>query len=380
MKSTYLCGASAVAVALGLLGAGVAQAQDSRSNTVEEVVVTGSFIAGTPEDAALPVDVLSQEELKAQGAPTVVQLVKTITASQSSLGESNRYNGGAGTATINLRGFGAARTLTLMNGRRLAESPAAAFQGGGANLNFIPTAAVGRIEILKDGAAATYGSDAIGGVVNFITRRDLDGFEVDGEYALIDGSDGDYSANVAWGQRFDNGNILLTAGYRHRSRLDIKERDWALRSFDFAGYAGAGGFTGASNPGFFGVAGVAGTTFRDNGCAELGGTLTNNVTFPNPLNGTLGQGATATIAVPVSAQSPATAGSNCRFQFSNFNDLVNEEDHYQLYGEVNFELSDTMSFHGEVAWTKNDIPMRCPSTCRPTIRASSPCSASAGRP
>ncbi|MCA6276547.1 MAG: TonB-dependent receptor [Phenylobacterium sp.] len=374
MKSRYLCGASAAVVAISLMGAGFAQAQSAQGTTVEEVVVTGSFISGTPEDAALPVDVLSQEDLKAQGAPTVVQLVKTITASQSSLGESNRYNGGAGTATINLRGFGAARTLTLMNGRRLADSPAAAFQGGGANLNFVPTAAVGRIEILKDGAAATYGSDAIGGVVNFITRRDLDGLEVDGEYALISGSDGDYNANVAWGKRFDNGNVLLTAGYRHRSRLDIKERDWALRSFDFAGYAGAGGFTGASNPGFFGVAGVAGTTFRDNGCAELGGTLTNNITYPNPLNGTLGQGATATIAVPVSAQNPATAGSTCRFQFANFNDLVNEEDHYQLYGEVNFELSDTMSFHGEVAWTKNDTPMQRISPANLTAQYPSPVS------
>lgn len=378
IKRRYFCGGSTLAVALVLGLAGSAQGQTQSSSAapaeVEEVVVTGSFIAGTPEDSAMPVDVLSQADLEKQGSPTVVQLVKTITASQSSLGESNRYNGGAGTATINLRGFGAARTLTLMNGRRLADSPAAAFQGGGANLNFIPTAAVGRIEILKDGAAATYGSDAIGGVVNFITRKDLDGVEVDGEYALIDGSNGDYSANAAWGKKFDNGNVLLTAGYRHRSRLDIHDRDWALRPFDFAGYAGSGGFTGAANPGFFGVAGVAGTTFRDNGCEELGGTLTNNITFPNPLNGTLGQGATATIAVPVSAQNPANAGSNCRFQFSNFNDLVNREDHYQLYGEVNFELSENMSFHGEVAWTKNDTPVQRISPANLTAQYPSPVS------
>ncbi|MFN9927208.1 MAG: TonB-dependent receptor plug domain-containing protein, partial [Phenylobacterium sp.] len=220
-RRSQLCAGTMLAAAfsLGLAMQANAQAQ-ATENEVEEVVVTGSFIAGTPEDSALPVDVLSQADLEKQGSPTVVQLVKTITASQSSLGESNRYNGGAGTATINLRGFGAARTLTLMNGRRLADSPAAAFQGGGANLNFIPTAAVGRIEILKDGAAATSGSDAIGGVVNFITRRDLDGLEIDGEYALIDGSNGDYSANAAWGKKFDNGNVLLTAGYRHRSRLD----------------------------------------------------------------------------------------------------------------------------------------------------------------
>jgi iron complex outermembrane receptor protein len=205
----------AIASSLGLGIVTAASAQNAPSTPerreVETVIVTGSFIRGTPEDAAVPVDVLSAEDLETQGTPTVVQLVKTITASQSALGESNRYNGGAGTASINLRGFGAARTLALMNGRRLAESPLAAFQGGGANLNFIPQAAVGRIELLKDGAAATYGSDAIGGVVNFITRTDLDGLELDAEYSYIDDSDGDYAASVAWGSRFERGNVLLAA-------------------------------------------------------------------------------------------------------------------------------------------------------------------------
>jgi iron complex outermembrane receptor protein len=177
LKSRYFCGGSILAVALAF-GAGSALAQES--TVVEEVVVTGSFIAGTSEKAAQPVDVIGTQELAKQGAPSVVQLVKTLTAAQSSLGESNRYNGGAGTASINLRGLGSSRTLVLMNGRRLADTTAAAFQGGGQDLNFMPTAAIGRIEILKDGAAATYGSDAVAGVVNFITRKDLDGFEVNG--------------------------------------------------------------------------------------------------------------------------------------------------------------------------------------------------------
>src|SRR5262245_12778345 len=166
--STTLSRAVALALATGAAGTiGLASAADesapaAKSGGIEVVVVTGSYIAGTPEDAALPVDVLSSDDLEKQGSPTIVQLVKTITASQSAIGESNRYNGGAGTASINLRGFGASRTLSLMNGRRLPDTTAAAFQGGGANLNAIPNAAIGRIEILKDGAAATYGSEAIG--------------------------------------------------------------------------------------------------------------------------------------------------------------------------------------------------------------------------
>lgn len=329
LKRTYFCGGSVMAVALAMGAAGSAAAQ-AQPTVVEEVVVTGSFIAGTPEDAALPVDVLGAAELERQGSPSVVQLVKTISASQSALGESNRYNGGAGTATINLRGLGASRTLVLMNGRRLADSTQAAFQGGGQDLGFIPTAATGRVEILKDGAAATYGSDAVGGVVNFITRKDLDGFEIDADYTLIDGSDGDYTVDLAWGSLFDRGNVLLTAGYRHRSRLDINERDWARTPMDAVYY---GGWSGSSNPGYYGTAG--GTTFfRDNGCNELGGQLTAGVV---PTNNT-------------------ATGSVCRFQFSNFNDLVNEENHYQLYGELNFDVTDTITFHGEVAWKRSDVP------------------------
>src|SRR5687767_14324591 len=97
----------AIASALGLGIVTATQAQEAAERReVETVIVTGSFIRGTPEDAAVPVDVLSAEDLETQGTPTVVQLVKTITASQSALGESNRYNGGGGTASINLRGFG----------------------------------------------------------------------------------------------------------------------------------------------------------------------------------------------------------------------------------------------------------------------------------
>ena len=365
LKSRYFCGASTLAavLALGLSHSAMAAAADAAKSApggaeVSEVVVTGSYIAGTPETSSVPVDVIGASDLKKQGTPTIVQLVKTIPSSQSALGESNRYNGGAGTASINLRGFGAARTLSLMNGRRMADSPAAAFPGGGADLNFIPSAAVGRIEILKDGAAATYGSDAVGGVVNFITRKDLDGIDAEGEYTYIKGSNGDYQGSVAFGKKFDAGNVLLTVGYRHRSRLDVHERDWAIQDFATSGgYNGSGGWTGAGNPGFYVANTVAGSfVLRDNGCAELGGTLTNTVALANPLNGTLGQGATSSVPVPVNAASPQAASSVCRFQFSNFNDLVNQENHYQIYGEVNYEFTDKLRFHGEVAWNRNNVP------------------------
>ncbi|WP_372782473.1 TonB-dependent receptor domain-containing protein [Phenylobacterium sp.] len=350
LKRRYFCGGSilAVALAFGLTQGAAAQAAKTATTAaaapaagpeVSEVVVTGSYIAGTREDSALPVDVIGVDDLKKQGDPSPVQLVKQITASTSGLGESNRYNGGAGTASINLRGFGSARTLTLMNGRRLSDSAQAAFQGGGADLNFIPQAALGRIEILKDGAAATYGSEAIGGVVNFITRKDLDGFEFVADYSAVKDTDGEYRGSVAYGKKFDGGNLLLTAGYRHRSRLDAQDRDWAVRPFESINY---GGWSGNSNPGNLVVNNAGGAQlFRDNGCNQLGGQLTNSI---------------GTLVVPVNPLSPESATSTCRFQFTNFNDIVNEEDHYQLYGELNYQLTDNLRFHGEVAWNRNNTP------------------------
>jgi iron complex outermembrane receptor protein len=332
LKRRYFCGGSIVAAVLSLgLTQGAAAAEAAKSDAeVSEVVVTGSYIAGTPQDAAQPVEVIGVQDLAKQGAPSVVQLVKTLTAAQSSLGESNRYNGGAGTASINLRGLGSARTLVLMNGRRLADSTAAAFQGGGPDLNFIPVAAVGRIEILKDGAAATYGSDAIAGVVNFITRKDLDGFEFNGNYAFIQDSKGDYDASLAWGKQLEGGNILLTAGYRHRSRLAVDDRDFARVPFQSVFY---GGWSGSASPGSY--ASPTGVSFRDNGCNELGS---------QQLTGGLKPTTTA-------------AGNTalCRYQFTHFNDLVNEEDHYQLHGELNIALTDNIKFHGEATWNRNEV-------------------------
>src|SRR6188768_382111 len=122
-RRSSLCGGSMLAVVFSLGLATTASAQNGPAE-LEEVVVTGSFIAGTPEDAALPVDVTTAAELQKQGSPSIVQLVKALPAAAGSIGESNRFLGNtAGSATVNLRGFGSNRTLVLMNGRRMAPSP-----------------------------------------------------------------------------------------------------------------------------------------------------------------------------------------------------------------------------------------------------------------
>ena len=144
----------------------------ANSETIlDEIVVTGSYIQGSAEDAALPVDVISRSDLEAIGNPTLIEMVRNMGVSSGNLGETNQFDtraaqGNEGVVTVNLRGLGSARTLVLINNRRHV-----ATESLGVDISMIPSIALERIEVLKDGAAATYGSDAIGGVVNLCGRR-----------------------------------------------------------------------------------------------------------------------------------------------------------------------------------------------------------------
>ena len=328
MSSTsYLCGVSVLALGLtfGLSGAASAQEQGA---VVEEVVVTGSFIRGTPEDAALPVDVIGSDELEKRGSPTTIDLIKSLPVSGPVLGDSNQFStnaqGQVGAGTINLRGLGSLRTLVLLNGRRSVASAGAG--SGGVDTNLLPGAAIGRVEVLKDGAAATYGSDAIAGVVNFITRKNFSGLEASADYRFVDGSEGDYSASLAYGWVGDNANILLTAGYQHRSELNSLERDWANRPYltNPSGYSVLG-----QPPSFLprnGVIPTAGVQ-RDANCAAVGG-------FPG-----------------FSGATPA-----CYFTYIPYDNLIEDENRYQLFGEANVDLGDTTRFHVEAHYAKTDLP------------------------
>lgn len=212
----------------GLFGAGQAAAQENES---EVIIVTGSHIAGTPEDTALPVDVITADDLLNQASPTPLDIIKNLPTSNGVLGDTNQFDsraqGSEGSGSINLRGLGPQRTLVLLNGRRMVTNPFAQAAAGAVDTNTLPMAAIGRIEVLKDGAAATYGSDAIGGVVNFITRDNLEGGELGGNYSYIDGSEGAYDVSALWGVHGQTARLVVSLGYQHRSELAVLDRDWA---------------------------------------------------------------------------------------------------------------------------------------------------------
>ncbi len=325
-----LLGASAFAIAAG---PAVAQEEEDSERKLERVTVTGSFIAGTPEDAALPVDVIGETELRLQGNPSALDIIKSLPVSSGVLGDTNQFDGRAqgseGSGTVNLRGLGASRTLVLLNGKRLAPNPFAFAGAGAVDTNILPMAAVGRIEVLKDGAAATYGSDAIAGVVNFITRDNFEGFELGGDYKFVDGSDGDYTLKALAG--WSNGTVdaLLAAGWQHRSELPTTERDWALRP-----YLGnpQGGWSFVGNPGALLPVGptftpVQGVT-RDPGCGVVAG-----------------------IRLFVTPTTPV-----CGFQFTPFDNIVEKEDRYQVLGQIDFELSPSHKLNFEAFYAATEVP------------------------
>lgn len=305
---------------------------DAGATTEQDIVVTGSFIRGSAENAALPVDVIGEAELANRGTPSTLDLVKALPSSSGVLGDTNQFDsrssGAEGTGSVNLRALGPERTLVLLNGKRLAFNPVPATSGGTVDTNLIPASAISRVEVLKDGAAALYGSDAIAGVINFITRTDQRGFAVAADYRYIDGSDGDWTASASWGGRLGDINLFLSAGYQHRSQLKTYKRDFVRKRYL---ENPNGGYTAVGNPGSYVPLGPAfnaiGTPRRDVNCASLNG-------FPG-FSGT----------TPV-----------CYSQSVQFDNLVEEEDRYQLFGSASYEVSDAVEIYAEGLFASTSVP------------------------
>lgn len=327
---------SSAALAAALCGPAVAQTAETAQ---EDIIVTGTLIRGTVETGALPVTVLTSEDLLRQGQPTILELVKRLPAAAGSLGDTNQFDsrsqGSEGVATINLRGLGPSRTLVLMNGRRFAEAPIGT---PAVDLSLLPQAAFGRVEVLKDGAAATYGSDAIAGVVNFISNIGFEGVRITGDYRQIKGSNGDWNGNILWGRTGDRARLLASFGYQHRSPLTTTDRDFAFQPYD---NNPAGGWSQGGNPSAFipfriGGAGTGATAglMLDRGCGVLGGrelVQTRNPVTGQPLLG------------------------RCATNFTSYDNLVDKEDRFQAYLEAEIDLTDRLVFRTSVLYGRTDV-------------------------
>lgn len=239
-SKAWIKSASAMSLAAAMLAApAVAQDQadqvtDGDASTesqqgVAPIVVTGSRIQRQDFVAPSPIVTVSANNIADSGSPTVDDYLKDLPQFTAGTGDfSNDSNGGtAGRATLNLRGLGPQRNLVILDGRRLMSSGT----DGAIDINTIPSLAIGGIEIISGGASATYGSDALSGVVNFKVRTDLDGFDVRGQYTALDNPGEDsFLIGGAFGTDFASGagELLLSAEYADRGGVEVNQRDFFL--------------------------------------------------------------------------------------------------------------------------------------------------------
>lgn len=243
MKKTPIASAVSIALAHGTLmmgGLAVAQEEGTEEKAVasaqadrpiEEIVTTGSRIRKDVFSSSTPLAVIDVEEASVQGIANVGELLQNNTAAagsaqvNSAISSEFVENGGIGTNTISLRGLGANRTLVLLNGRRAGP---AGTRGGVSSfdLGVLPLSTIERVEVLKDGASSIYGSDAVAGVVNIITRRE-DGGTLDGFVSAPSANGGEQTRlSASWGRDYDRGGFRVTADYNKQEELARGDRDY----------------------------------------------------------------------------------------------------------------------------------------------------------
>ncbi len=202
---------------------------------LEKFVITGSQIKGIPNEGALPMEIITHLELEQAGIASAEQMIAQLNINGNGLDNlasnadvvAGATRGNNGASSANLRGQGSNATLILLNGRRVASH---GLNGGVVDLNSIPFAAIERVEILKDGASATYGTDAVGGVINFITKRDFRGLVGNASMDVTEDGGGDifrYSLVGGWGDlNKDKWNIMASLALSDSRRLDGTQRDF----------------------------------------------------------------------------------------------------------------------------------------------------------
>jgi iron complex outermembrane receptor protein len=208
-----------------------AQTTEQKVEELDKIIVTGSLLNKPEYETTSPIQVISIQKAKAAGQFDTADFLQTSAAASGSTQINNQFGGfvvegGTGVQTVSLRGLGANRNLVLLDGQRPGPAGTRG-QVGAFDLNVIPQAILQRIEIVKDGSSSIYGSDAVSGVINLITRKNIDKTELE-VYASSpqDGGGEQFSASIATGWNFDNGSIIAAAQWDKLNSLKHGDRDY----------------------------------------------------------------------------------------------------------------------------------------------------------
>lgn len=319
--SNFKYTAAPFALGLALISA-PAFAQEADAEAAEEseeiIVVTGTRIANPNIELSSPVSVVGAEEFAVQQVFSVEDVLRDIPGAQPGVG-SNVGNGGAGAATINLRGLGTNRNLVLIDGNRVVPADLSTR----VDTNIIPLALLQRVDVFTGGATTAYGADAVTGVVNFVTKDDFSGIEMNAGYGLTEQGDGkQYRVDVTIGGDFADGrgNAALSMGYTHVDALFQGQRDFSRISL-----------------------GPAGT--------PQGSTTSIPVTFRTPVVGQLD------VSTGIIGLNPANT-----FNFAPDNALRTPLRRFSAFGKAHYDLNDDIQAFGTVLFSKSTVGFPAAST------------------
>ena len=300
----------------------------------EVVVVTGSYIKGSPTDGASPVEIYDRELIENIGAMNVADITANMAVNSGSENNADSFTSGAtqGRTNVNLRGLGLTSTLVLIDGRRQTFASATANDGSVfVDTSVIPVIALERVEVLKEGAASIYGSDAVAGVVNYIFRRDFTGFEVDisREQKDLVSSSKDDRASFIYGGEFGNSNVVV-----------------AYQTLDRTPMPGT-----AKNLAPLGISSL-GRTFR------LFAESTTVADTDHPWYGTDGTYTTGFIPDPnciANGGTPISGGLLCGFHYGPRFNIVNTETHDQIYSSITTAMDNGTEFNLDVLVSEIEV-------------------------
>ena len=345
MKRSSSSVARAVALAMfsgSVLPVVTAQAQErTPSEDIEEVTVVGSRIRSADMQGIAPVTTLGRDALEQQGLASIGDILQELTTSGSAL--NTRFNSsgnfgypadaggiGAGSAQIDLRHLGSKRVLVLVDGIRWVNESSASGVSTVVDLNTIPLSIIERVEVLEDGASAIYGSDAIAGVVNIITRRDFDGLDGNLYFGAYDEGDGETTrADLSFGSTGDDFSFFISVSYTRQEAVESSDRNQAL--FPVPGTGVTRGSSATPQGRFI---------FCDPRVADCS---TPQLAGQNAVDLALNTGATSPVYDPANPTGGASTyhpfTDDDRFNFAPYNLVLTPNERRALFGQFRYQLS-----------------------------------------
>ncbi|KGM51110.1 TonB-dependent receptor [Lysobacter concretionis Ko07 = DSM 16239] len=328
------------------------------ATTLDSIQVTGTRIRKAEIETQTPVQTLTREDIERTGLTSIGDILQELTGSGSALNTKFNSSGnfgfspngdgvGAGSAQVDLRNLGPKRVLVLVDGMRWVNEASASGVGAATDLNTIPLALIERIDVLEDGASSLYGSDAIGGVVNIITRRNFEGGQVTLNYGQYGEGDGTQKgADIAWGFNTDRSNLFV--GISHVDQEEILSKTRAQSRFPVPGTGLTFASSGTPNGRFIFFPGTASSA------CPLTDVDDNPATAPVPFCNITTPNGSSYAPIPAYPGDFIGFGTANRFNFSEYNMLLTPSERTGVFGQYRFYFNDKVHAYAKALYNRRE--------------------------